>query len=164
MSSSCKAPQKSSENEPLFWQQIAMDTSSATNLSFQHSGDHSPVRTPHDLRHQLNFLQPYTVTSTRKVGSPTRCIWHPPHHPKNLQLKTFLEGMPNVRLTSSKVSTPFQAISLQCILIPQWSKVSKWIHGKNGPVGQRMNHLVSGGTPCCARNSQLLPESTCYCP
>ena len=28
---------------------------------------------------------------------------------------------------------------------------------KHGPVGQRMNHLVSGGIPCCARNSQLLP-------
>ncbi len=43
---------------------------------------------------QLNFLQPCTVTSTRKVRSPTRCIWHPPqHHPNNFQLTCFLEWM-----------------------------------------------------------------------
>lgn len=37
------------------------------------------------------------------------------------------------QVQSSKVSTPFQAISLQCILIQPWSKVSKWIHGKTWP-------------------------------
>ena len=70
------------------------------------------------------------------------------------------KGCPNCPFHKSKVQRSAHHSRPSLSNASSFNRGPRYQNGsmeKHGPVGQRMNHLVSGGIPCCARNSQLLP-------